>query len=304
MISKYTYKHLAWIDLESPTKQEIRSIMKEYNVHPLVADELLNPTLRPKVDLYDNLIYLILHFPTVSHKHDGYAGQEVDFIIGKNFLITTHYDLIDPLHEFSKVFEVNSILDKSNMADHAGFLFFYLMRELYGNLTDELDNTRYTLEKIKLKIFSGREVKMVKVISNTSRNLLNFKQAMQPHKEVLESFERAGEKFFPKEFSYYLSAMSGEYYKIYNRMESLKEALTELRETNDSLLTTKTNEIMKVLTIAASLMLPSALVASIFGMNTQAMPFIGSGSDFWIIVGIMASGTLLMFLYFKYKKWI
>jgi magnesium transporter len=86
--------------LFSPTIDEIRQVVNEYNIHPLVAHELNIPTLRPKVDLYDNFIYLILHFPTFRNV-DGkkvIKQQEIDFIVGKNFLITTRYHAIDPLH--------------------------------------------------------------------------------------------------------------------------------------------------------------------------------------------------------------
>ncbi len=304
MISKYKYKNITWIDIESPTKDDIREVMNEYNLHPIVADELLSPTLRPKVDLYDNLIYLILHFPTISHKHCSSSEAEVDFIIGKDFLITTHYDIVDPLHEFSKIFEVNSILDKSSIGEHAGFLFFYIMREMYKSSINELDTIQKKLDSIESNIFAGGEVKMVKILSDISRNLLDFKQAVRPHKEVLESFELTGEKFFGKEFSYYTRGISGEYYKIYNILDGHRETLVELRNTNDSLLTTKTNETMRVLTIMASLVMPAAIVASIFGMNAESMPFVGTPNDFWILISIILSITLLELLLFKYKKWM
>ncbi len=304
MVTIHNYKKLTWIDLESPTKEEVRTIMEKYDVHPLVVNELLSPTLRPKVDVYDNLLYIILHFPTITHRHDERLEHELDFIIGKDFLITAHYGPFEAFSNFSKVFEVNSILNKGNMTDHAGFLFFYLIRDLYSNMTDELDHTRHTLNNITEKIFSGKEEKMVQAISGVGRNLLAFKQAIQPHKEVLDSFEEAGTKFFGKEFSYYLNAISGEYYKIYNRLESQREMLSELRDTNDSLLTTKTNETMKILTVLASLLLPAALVASIFGMNAMSMPIVGTEDDFLTLMIMIGSMTVVLFAYFKYKKWI
>ena len=304
MISEYKHEKITWIDVESPTKDDVRTLMEKYSIHPLVAEELLSPTLRPKVDIYDNLVYLILHFPTITHKHGGQVEQEIDFIIGKDFLITTHYNLVDPLHEFSKIFEVNSILDKSNITEHGGFLFFYLMREMYQYLNGELDCIYETLEKIEDKIFAGEEVQMVEVMSRTSRDILNFKQAIRSHKEVLESFEIAGEKFFGKDFIYYLRNISGEYYKIFNQLEGHRETLSELRETNDSLLTTKTNEIMKFLTIMAFVTFPLALIASVFGMNTSLPAFIGQENDFWIVMGIMATATLVMFMFFRHKHWM
>src|SRR5210317_1659031 len=120
MLTRYKHRNLTWIDLESPTQEEVRNIMSEFSINPLAAEELLTPTLKPKVDQYDNFIYLILHFPAFKHSHSEGQNQEVDFIIGKDFLITTRYDTVDPIHKFSKVFEVNSILDRSDMGAHSG----------------------------------------------------------------------------------------------------------------------------------------------------------------------------------------
>ncbi len=304
MISRYTYKDLVWVDVQSPTTEEVRSIMEEFSIHPLAADELLTPTIRPKVDLYPDFIYLILHFPTISHKHDGGHDQEIDFIVGKNFLITTHYDLIDPLHEFSKVFEVNSILEKSNIGDHAGFILFYIMKELYKMLDKELDHIKNDFSDIETKIFSGKERDMVSAISHLNRDLLNFKQTIRPHKEVLESFELAGTKFFGQDFSYYLRTITGEFYKVSSMLDGHRETLLELRGTNDSLLTAKTTEIMKTIAIISFVTFPLSLVATIFGMNTSYLPFVGASGDFWIVMSIMTTITLFIFIYFKHKKWM
>ena len=304
MISRYTYKDLVWIDVQSPTQDEVRGLMEEFNIHPLAADELLTPTLRPKVDLFPDFIYLILHFPIISHKHEGGKEQEIDFIVGKKFLITTHYDLIDPLHEFSKVFEVNSILERSNVGDHAGFILFYIMKELYRMLDRELDHINRDFGDIEAKIFGGKERDMVNAISHLNRDLLNFKQTLRPHKEVLESFEIAGTKFLDQEFSYYLRTIVGEHYKISAILDGHRETLLELRDTNDSLLSTKTNETIKTLTTLSFVIFPLSLIAGIFGMNTNYIPIVGTPNDFWIVIGIMIFGAFLMFSYFKYKQWI
>jgi magnesium transporter len=88
MIQKYHSGNLVWVDLFSPTIDEIRQVVNEYNIHPLVAHELNIPTLRPKVDLYDNFIYLILHFPSLHRNGDGgQDDQEVDFIMGGILLL-------------------------------------------------------------------------------------------------------------------------------------------------------------------------------------------------------------------------
>ena len=304
MLTKYTHKNVTWIDLESPTKEEVHKIMEEYSIHPTVAEELLMPTLKPKVDLHDNFIYLILHFPAFRHTHNNQQNQEVDFIIGKDFIITTRYDTIDPLHKFSKVFEVDSILDKSDIGTHAGFVFFFMIKKLYKALEHELEYIHDALETIEEDIFEGREKEMVVSLSIVSRDLLNLKQALSPHKDVLNSFEEVGLKFFGKDFTHQIRSIGSEYYKINNIIHTHSDSLKELRQTNDSLLTTKQNEVMKVLTIMAFVTFPLSLIASIFGMNTSTLPIVGGPNDFWIIMIIMVSFTVIMFTFFKYKKWL
>ncbi len=305
MISRYTYKDLVWVDVQSPTQEEVRALMEEFDIHPLVADELLGPSLRPKVDLYHNHIYLILHFPTISHKHDGGEDQEIDFIIGKKFIITAHYDLVDQLHEFSKVFEVNSILDKSNIGDHAGFILFYILKDLYKLMDAELNHINQDFTEIQSKIFSGKERAMVESISHLNRDLLNFKQIIRPHKEVLESFEVAGTKFFGQEFAYYLRTIVGEFYKISSILDGHRETVLDLRDTNDSLLTTKTNDIMKTLTVTAFILLPLTFIGQLFGMSLSNFPLVNNPNAFWIILSTMGIIGVCLFGYFKFfKKWM
>ena len=305
MISRYKYKDLVWVDIEAPTIEEVRLIMEEFDIHPLVADELLAPTLRPKVDLYDNFIYLILHFPSITHKHDGGHDQEIDFIVGKNFLITTHYDSIDQLHQFAKIFEMNSILERSHIGDHAGYLLFHLLKEFYKMLDGELEHISNDFIGIEKKIFSGRERDMVTSISHLNRDLLNFKQTLRPHKDVLESFEAAGIKFFGQDFSYHLHTIIGGYFRISSILDGHRETLLELRDTNDSLLKAKTTEIMKTLTVTSFIILPVTMIGQIFGMSLNSVPFANTPYSFWFVVSFMGFVGVCLFSYFKFvKKWM
>lgn len=301
MISRYKYHDLVWVDLERPSHEEVRQVMEEFEIHPIVADELLTPSLRPKVDRYENFIYLILHFPAIRHSHTN-SSQEVDFIIGKKFIITVRYELLDPLHKFSKVFEVNSILNKSDLGEHAGYLFYYMIRKIYSSLGHELAIVGERLRDVEEKIFQGEEREMVIQLSAVHRDLLEFHRALRLHRGVLQSLGSTCEEFYGKDFRHYTDDIVGEYYKVEETLEDQKEILTELRSTNDSLLTTKTNETMKLLTVTNFLILPAALISSIFGMNAIAMPIIGSPFDFWKIIFLMAIAVMMTILFFRRKK--
>ncbi|TAK57838.1 hypothetical protein EPO17_00855 [Patescibacteria group bacterium] len=305
MIKRYTYKGLVWVNMESPTEEEVREVMKEFSLHPIVGEELLVATSKPKVDLYKNYIYLILHFPTLSKEEkDSHTGKEVDFVVGKDFIITTAYDTVEPLHNFSKIFEVNAILDKSEIGEHAGFIFYYMIKKLYRSMGQELDHIKASLHSAESHIFNGKAKKMVRELSDIGHDLLDFKQATKSHGEVLESFAVTGQKFFGTDFSYYLDDIVSEYRKTYHGIESNKDFLTELRETNDSLVSTQQNEVVKNLTVMAFLTLPASLIASIFNMSTDYLPIVGQPGDFWIIIAIMLATSICMFAYFKHKDWI
>jgi len=303
MHSRFEHNGLVWVDLESPSREEVQDIVNEFAITLLVAEELLLPSTKPRMEWYPNYAYLVLHFPALRHSHRT-REQEIDFVVGRNFLITTHYDTIDPLHKFSKVFEVNSVLDKSNIGEHAGYLLFYMLKKLYKSVEHEVEYVRHDFSAIEEHIFSGQEVEMVVAISRSARDLLNLRQTIEPHREVLHELEASGAQFFGDDFVPYLRAISNEYYRVHNHIMRQTESLHELRETNNSLLTTKQNETMKIFTILAFTTFPLTLIAAIFSTDAVNEPIVGSPYDFWIIIGIMVATALVMYLYFKHKKWL
>lgn len=307
MISTFKHKKITWLDLESPTADEVKSVMQKYSIHPLVAEELLRPTLKPKIDAYKDIIYLILHFPIFSHTQKEYMNVEIDFIIGKNFLITAHYNTIPTLIEMAKVFEADSMLGENNLTKHTGTLFFYIIRQLYNFSTSQIDHIQNRIFEIEDKMFDktkGSQYKLVRQISHVRIDILNFRRIIHPHKEVFTSLEHQGGKFLGPDFPLYLSNMIGEYYKLWNTVGSFRETIKSLQETTDSLLSHRSNEIMKVLTVMAFITFPLMLVTSMFGMNTKILPIAGMPGDFWIIMGLMAIATIGFFYFFKRKKWL
>jgi magnesium transporter len=302
MISTYKHHKVTWIDLENPTKDEVRKLVEKYSIDPVVGNELLTPSAKPHINFHDTYIYLILHFPT-NNSVDG-GVEEVDFIIGKDFIITTRYSVVDAILQFSKIFEVNSILEKSNVGEHSGHLFFQMITNLYRSLLDQLEHVKDLIDNVEEKVFAGEEASMVADISKLNRRLLNFKEAISLHYEILRTFEALGSKLFDSKFDNNLRLITSEYVKVQNSLESTREYLLEIRRTNDSLLTTKQNEIMKNLTVMAFVMLPLTLITGVFGMNTSVTPIVDSPHGFWFIVAIMLFVALIATIFFKWRKWM
>ena len=306
MVYKYKYKNTTWVDLESPTRAEIMNTIEEFGLPAIMAEELGTCTLRSKVDYYEKLglIYLVLHFPVVGSDPE-HIEQEIDFVVGKNFLVTTRYDAVDPMNNFSRLFDRDTFLDKSSIGEHAGYLFIHILRELYKTSVDNLENINDSLKKIEERIFKNRQTEAVSMISETNREFLNFKQAMRHHGEILKSFEIAARKLFGENFDYSIELVISEYNRVKNTLDVGKEILNDLRDTNDSLLSTKTNQTIKTLTTMTFIMLPISLITGIFGMNVhESMLFIQDSQDFILVLIFMVIVGLTMFIYFKGKKWL
>ncbi len=303
MISRHSNNGITWVDLQSPTPKEVADVAVEFDLNHETAEELLLPSLKPRVDITSKWVYLILHFPAIRHGKRT-KEQEVDFVVGKNFLITTHYDSIDPLHKFSKVFEANSLLDREHLGDHAGFLLYYMLKNMYKSIDHENEYIRKELSHIEEHIFAGREVDMVESISRSARDLLNLRQTIEPHREVLHDLESNADKFFGKDFVPFLKGMSNEYYRIHNHIMRNTESLHELRETNNSLLTTKQNETLRVLSGMALLTFPLALVVAISDFHGSGNPFTKVENGFWYLLALVCTGAALLIWFFARKKWL
>jgi len=313
MIKKYTYGHITWIDLENPTAEEVEKVAESHKLRHSIARELMDPSNSSKAVVYSDYIYLILQFPLRLKRgnHHVIVDHEIDFIIGKDFIITTHYKVIESLEHFGKAIETNAILEKAMAAgrqekieDHSGHLFYYITERMYGHMRQDIDAVNAELTAAEDRIFSGEEKEMIEVISNLSRELLDFRQTCRAHFETLESLDKSKNDFLDKDFGQYLTDIKENFTVVRDAVVNGHELAKELRETNDSLLTTKQNETMKFLTVVTSVTFPLSLFVELFAMNTVNTPIVSGPYGFFIIVAIVFTVTLFAFAYFKRKKWL
>lgn len=297
MLTRYKERDLEWVDLVAPTPQELRALMREFDLHPAIVEELTSPSVKSKVERLDHCLYLALHFPTL--RHHGRAEQEVDFVLGKHYLITVRYEAIDPLHLFARSFEVRSVLGAGHT--HGGHLFVSMVRSLYRALMHECDALRERLDSIEESIFRGQEYQMVARISSTARIVHDFRRTLVTHQEMLSSLESPGERLYGASFPYHVRSALSEEARVRHALDHLREWLNELRETNNSLLSLKQNETMKNLTIMALLTFPLSLLAALFAIEAESRPIIGMPGDFWMLTGIMLVVATTLLIIFKRK---
>lgn len=295
---------VTWVDIFNPNREDLNYLKKEFNFHPLVIGELIPPGYRPKVEQHKDYLFMILHYPIYSKERRQTRPRELDIIICKDVVITSHYQSILPLKSLFDTCNLYEEARKKYMSESSGQFLFYILNGFWENCLTKLNSMNNRITKIEKEIFRGKEKEMVLEISLVKTDIINFWRIIEPQKEILESLANEGSKFFGEMSVAYFHDILGTFGQIWNGIKTNKETILALEDTNQSLLSSKINEIMKVLTIFSVIFLPLTLIAAIWGMNISQMPFLEHTNGFWIILIIMAVVLILMLLYFRKRNWI
>jgi magnesium transporter len=305
MITRHALSGITWVDMESPSREELETVINEFGIDSRVEEEIISPTPYPLVVDTAEYVYLVLHFPTTD-PNGGAKSQEIDFIAGKNFLITCRYEVITTIHSLHKIFESEELLGITKRKPTTADLIERVLRQLYSSISEEAEQFARMLERIEEDIFSGRERATVRNISLVGRVLLRFDTTLTRHTEPLKEFlkQLSTPAFFGKSFDEHAAHIEAEHTHAVNVVSSYREVALELRETNDSILSTAQNEIIQRLTIITFAAVPLTVITGLFGMSIGGIPLANSQNAFWTVVAIMILMVLALLTYFKVKKWI
>lgn len=293
----------SWIDLQQPNADDVLLVQKRFKLHPLVIEEFFTPTLRPKASEYDTCMYLTIHIPLFNAHSKTTQPGELDIVITENALITSHDQEILQLSDFFN--EIKRSKKKRNRHMHqspASFLR-YILEMLFESCFPKLDHISRRLDYIEKEIFDGHEKEMVREISLVKRDILNFRRTMKPQRSVLESIAQKDYRFIEHELKAYFQDLIGTNIRIWNSLESTKETIESLEDTNNSLLSNKLDLTMKILTLFSAVMLPMTVYSNILAMSAD-IPFGRNPYGFWIHIFIMLFLSFLTISIFKLKKWL
>jgi magnesium transporter len=304
MLTRHVRDGITWIDLESPTRDELQQVMQEFSINSRVEEEILSPTPYPLVVSSADYLYMILHFPTTD-PHGGARNQEVDFIVGKHFVVTARYEVVNSIHNLHKVFEAEDLLGLPGKHVKGSALVERIMRQLYGAIREEVEDAARLLERIEEDIFNGKERETVLSISLMGRILLRFDTSLAQHRQPLHAFlkDLCKPEFFGPTFGPTVTHIEAEHDHTVALVSSFRDVATELRNTNDSLLSSSQNEVIKRLTIITSAAFPLTIIAGVFGISSQYLPLVNEPDGPAIIISIMIAAVILFVGYFKYQKW-
>ena len=305
MIFRQEHQGGVWIDIEQPTNEEIREIAKELSIGERIETELLSPTPLPLVANDTGLVLLVLHFPTPGDRDGENKSQEVDFVIGKRFVLTVRYEVVAPLHRLRKLLETEQLVGTTTAFSN-DMLLEILFAHLFAAVRDHTNHAASRLDHIERDMFNGQERQTVRPISLINREFLHLEASLASQEEPLTRFLKmlTARDFFDASFAERAARISAEREQVARLTSTHRAIATELRETNAALLEASQNGVMKTLTVITFIILPLELVAYIFGLQVPGAPLANNPNAFWIIIILMIALGGLLTLFFARKRWI
>ena len=305
MIFRHQYQGGVWVDLEQPTEDEIRQITREFSINKRIERELLAPTPMPLVITDADATLLVLHFPAPSTKDGDTASQELDFVVGKHYIVTSRYEVIAPLYHLKKLLETQGLVGGRDSVT-TEVLLEVLFAHLYTAVRNHTNHIASRLERIEKDMFEGKEQATVRSISNISRAFLHMESVLANQQEALKRFLDTLDhaSFFGPSFAERTVRILTERSHVAHLVTTHRAIAAELRETNTALLSAKQNEVIKILTVVSFIFLPLALIAKVFAMKVTYMPFVDDPNGFWVILGIMFFVAVVLTLFVSKKRWL
>ncbi len=305
----FTIKHgnFSWHIIDKPSQKQMDYLAQNFDFEKQDLLECPPPVQRPKLVERDNYLFMILLFPHYDRQSQEIKASEVDFFINQNNLVIVHNNELEPLIKLQKECQKNIETKEKHLSDGSKLLYEILNRLLHYCFP-MLNHINQDLDKIEddiLKVHEKRRDTIVETL-RIKKNIVNFRKIMQAHKSVISKLIKCSEKFYsPSYLHNYFNNLVNHTKDIWDFLENYKDTINALHETHESLLSHRLNQIIKTLTIFSVIVFPLTLLAAIFGMNTMnAMPFINSSYNFWIVFGIMLLGAISMLVYFKSRKWL
>ncbi len=304
---KIEYNKLTWIDVDNPKEKDLDFLREKVRLHPSTIHQYLPSLKRAKIEVFDDYLFIVFHFPVFNRKARCTVAQELDIILTKDMLITSHKGELPALNDFFKDLLLHDPLRKRYFKKTISHLLFHLLDKLTDSCLPMLDHIAENIDKVEYQVFKSREKEMVGEICVVKRDIVNFERIIMPQEVVLRALAEKISKFFPKEkaVKFYSEELIASQQEVHRILDLHREMIYSLDSTNQSLLSYKTGEIMRILTVISFITFPLGVISGIFGMNvSHNLSFINNPFTFWVIVLSMITTVTIMIVYFKKKKWL
>lgn len=298
---------VTWINVEGLHDAGlIEKIGEFFGLHPLTVEDILHTTQRPKIDVFDEYIYLVLRMHDFDRETRQTEVEQVSFILGKNFLLTFQEKSGDTFNAVRERLEHNKGRIRKMQAD---YLAYALMDSVVDNYFAVLENIGEEVEVMEDELVVNPTPAILHRIHSLKRETLLLRKSVWPLREVINGLQREEVPFVSAGLSFYLKDLYDHTIQVIETVETFRDILSGMLDIYLSSVSNRMNEIMKVLTIFAAIFIPLTFIAGLYGMNFNSekspwnMPELHWYFGYPFALGLMVATAVALLIFFKRKGW-
>ena len=293
---------ITWLNIEKPTRSDMDYLANNYLFNPFDLEDCLSRIERPKIDEYQNYLFLVLQFPVFKMEARVTTPSQVSIFIGEGFVVTVHTGDLKPLEKLFNDCQQNERAREEHMARSSGYLLYRILDRLVDYCFPITNKIIANVEEAEDHLFSEPARDTVREISILRRDIMAYRRIIRPQPAIYKSLEIRDYPFLREDLDVYFGDIGDHIGKISETLDEYKEVVEGLSATSDSLFSHRTNEVMKMLTVLGTILLPLLVISGLYGMNVP-LPFQGSSFAFLFIIlaTLCVSGSMLG--YFRYRRW-
>jgi magnesium transporter len=291
-----------WVDLEKPTPEEGRRILVDtFHFHELSVEDALSEIHHPKVEAYPSFLYVILHGIALQRREHRFATQDVDFFLGRNYLVTVHGA------ESRSIAKLRDVCGKHTIALSEGppGLMHRIIDSMVDNYRPEVEALEKRIEKLEHEAVLGSRQSLVREILIVKRDLSSLRRVVIPQRDVVGRLARREFPIISDEVAYRFRDVYDHLVRLSEEANLFQDRVNSILDAHLSTVSNRLNQVVKVLTVMSTIFLPLTVLTSLYGMNVP-LPHLPGGetAQFWWIVGIMVGLTVTMLAFFRSRGWI
>jgi magnesium transporter len=297
-------KEITWINVNGLSHTNaIEQIGQHYNLHPLIIEDIANTQQRPKIDEYEDYLFVVLKM-LYFDKDENLSIEHISLVLGENYVLTFQEadgDVFDNLRERIRT-------GKGRIRSmESDYLLYALMDAVVDNYFNLIEVMGEKIEDLEDMLFTTKEDTDNDIpyeIQELKREILKIRRAIFPLREVVNRLEKNEHRLITEKTQFYLSDLHDHVIQVSENVEINREMIWGLMDMYMTTLSNKMNEVMKVLTIIASIFIPLTFLAGIYGMNFENIPELKYKNGYYVLWGLMITVFLSLLYYFKRKKWL
>jgi magnesium transporter len=291
-----------WVDLMNPAPEEGKHVLSDvFHFHELAVEDALAETHLPKVESYGSFLYIILHRIDFSAPEHCFRTHDVDFFLGPNYLVTVHGGDSRSIEQIRQVCSRNALA----LGEGPAALMHRIIDAMVDNYRPEIDELSERLDTIEQEVFERSNSRLARRILDFKRDVSSLRRVVQPQRDVVARLARREFPFIDEQMSYRFRDVHDNLIRLTDESMFFADRITSLLDAHLSQVSNNLNQVMKVLTVIATIFMPLTFVTGLYGMNVELPHFgFGDASMFWFLLVAMLLIVGAMLVFFRRKDWI